>query len=247
MNPNDHNNKIQPIHTLEEIQQSRNQVPTSNQGQPVIPTVSSPAFDPNLENAKKKKKLLQRIRDNIKLIIYSATGLVAIVLIMTFVISPISVNGISMQPTFHTGDYVLDYKWPQTWAHITNTQYIPSVGQIVIVNDTTTKQELFIKRVIGIPGDEVNVTSGIVNIKNTSHPNGYNPDKTYPYGKTLSLYQPGMDFGGNVNNGQIFVMGDNRTPGASIDSRSSLGNIPSNYIIGRVLVKVWPINQFKLY
>ena len=42
-------------------------------------------------------------------------------------------------------------------------------------------------------------------------------------------------------------MGDNRTPGASIDSRSSLGNIPSNYIIGRVLVKVWPINQFKLY
>ena len=56
-----------------------------------------------------------------------------------------------------------------------------------------------------------------------------------------------MDYGSSVNPGQIFVMGDNRVPGASIDSRSSLGNIPSKDIVGQVLIRIWPLNKIKLF
>ncbi len=247
MNPNDHNNNIQPIHTLEELQK-KSQLEYSNpQMAPKKISVENPTFDPNIKQAEHKRTILRKIKDNIKVITYSVIALAAIFLVLTWVITPIQVNGISMQPTFHTGDFVLVYKWPQTWAQITHTQYIPERGQVVIINDTNNSGEEFIKRVIGLPDDSVTVKNGIVNIQNPEHQNGFNPDKTYPYGKTLSLYQPDMNFSGNINNGEIFVMGDNRLPGASIDSRSSIGNIPSSYIVGRVLVKVWPLSQLKLF
>ncbi len=247
MIPNQKSNDIKPLENINALDKTGNLNLVSNQNPKHAVSVSELAFDTNIVAANNKKKVFQKIKDNIKIIIICFSVMILVVLTLMYVITPIEVSGISMEPTFHTGNYCLVYKWPQTWANLTGSQYIPGRGQVMIVNDTNNNGELFIKRVIGLPGDNVNVTDGIVKIMNSNNQKGFNPDKVYPYGKTLSLYQPGMNFEGNVANGQIFVMGDNRVPGASIDSRSSMGDIPSSYITGRVLVKFWPINQIKLF
>jgi len=263
MNPNEHNNNIQPIQNpapstppapnpinQPQINIPQNNVTPQQQTQkpstPPEPTVMGPTFNENIGAAKEKRKLLKKIRENAKKIAIVVVTLAVIFITFSFIATPIPVNGISMQPTFHTGDLVLTYKLPQSWAKLTNTQYIPKRGQVIIVNDPNKNGELYIKRVVGLPGDKVTVSSGIVTVVNQDNPNGFDPDKAN-YGKKLSLYQPSMDFSSNVEDGQVFVMGDNRTPGASIDSRSSMGNIPSKEIIGQVVFQMWPLNKLTIY
>ncbi len=263
MNPNEHNNNIKPLpnpgpaapstpisNNQEQIIASQNNPASGQQTQVPItnnePTVIGPTFNENIGAAKEKRNLLKKIRENAKKIAIVVTTLAVIFIVFNFIATPIAVNGISMQPTFHTGDFVLTYKLPQSWAKLTNTQYIPKRGQVIIVNDPNNNGELYIKRVVGLPGDKVTVSSGIVKIVNQDNPGGFDPDKA-KYGNRLSLYQPGMDFSSNVDDGQVFVMGDNRTPGASIDSRSSMGNIPSKEIIGQVVIQLWPLNKITIY
>ena len=244
MDEKQHNTNIQPIHTNEEIEKSRLADIYGNQ--PVKSSVTPAGFNSDIPEIKKRRKILHIISENIRVILYSAGALLAGYLILLFVIAPIQVSGISMQPTLHTCDYLLTFKLPQTWSQATKTQYIPGRGQVVIVNDPNKNGELYVKRVVALPGENVNVSSGIVTVFNGKNPKGFDPDKAQ-YGKTLNLYQPGMDYGSSVNPGQIFVMGDNRVPGASIDSRSSLGNIPSKDIVGQVLIRIWPLNKIKLF
>lgn len=182
-------------------------------------------------------------RKIIKLSFYVVGGLVAIWFILSFIVGFSVVNGISMQPTFHTNDIVLLWKLPKTWASLTGTQYIPSRSSVVIIKDTDNNGELFIKRIISLPGETVHVNNGIVSV-NTLDGRTIFPDKA-KYGSVIG-YTPGY-FVGTVGSGEIFVLGDNREPGASIDSRSSLGAIPASYIQGKVFIRVWPINRFKLF
>ena len=167
-------------------------------------------------------------------------AITAIFLVGTYIIEPFTVNGISMQPTLHTGDVVLVWRWPQTWASITNSQYIPARSNLVVIQKTPVSGEALIKRVIGLPGDSVSIGNNVVTITNPQNPAGFDPDTT-PYGKDLTLTD-GV-FNTQVGSGQIFVLGDNRTPGASIDSRSNLGNVSSNIIIGKVVIRIFPFTQ----
>jgi signal peptidase I len=266
MNPEENNNNVHPLSNQAPIAQpmptpavapiqpptAQNTPPqpapllTQSQPTPTEPTVIGPTFNEHLGEEKKRRKLMNKIKENAKKITLVVSTLVILFILFTFIATPIQVNGISMQPTFHTGDFVLTYKLPQSWAKLSNTQYIPKLGQVIIVNDPNNNGELYIKRVVGLPGDKVTVSSGIVKVVNEANPGGFDPDNA-SYGKKLSLYQPGMDFSSNVENGQVFVMGDNRTPGASIDSRSSMGNIPSKEIIGQVIIQIWPLNKIKIY
>jgi len=266
MNPEESNNNVRPLSNQTPIAQPSPapavapiqyptaqdipQTPTTPVAQPqsatTEPTVIGPTFNEHIGEEKKRRKLMNKIKDNAKKITIVISTLIVLFITFTFIATPIQVNGISMQPTFHTGDFVLTYKLPQSWAKLSNTQYIPKRGQVIIVNDPNNNGELYIKRAVGLPGDKVTVKSGIVKVVNEANPGGFDPDKA-SYGKKLSLYQPGMDFSSNVEDGQVFVMGDNRTPGASIDSRSSMGNIPSKEIIGQVIIQLWPLNKIKIY
>ena len=161
----------------------------------------------------------------------------------TFIIGMTTVNGISMRPTFQTGNVVFIWKFPVTWQKITGSNYIPSRGSILIVKDTTNNGEQFIKRVIALPYEHINVTSGVVKVTKQDGSIIY-PDKG-PYGKNLPYTDGAYD--GTVGSGQIFAMGDNRTSGASIDSRSSMGAIPDNYVIGKVFFRIWPLNEISIF
>jgi signal peptidase I len=177
-------------------------------------------------------------------IIKAVIVVILFILTLIYVITPIQIQGISMQPTFHTGDIVLVYKWPQTWAKLTSSQYIPSRTNVVIIAKNHVSEEELIKRVIGLPGERVVIANNSLTIYNSNNLNGFNPDNA-PC--CHNLLEPIGTFKTLVPDGQVFAMGDNRNPGASIDSRSSVGNIDSGEIIGKVVLRIYPFNKIKLF
>lgn len=190
------------------------------------------------------QKRKRQVKDRVKLAAIIIAVFVVLGLVFTYVIGTTEVDGLSMQPTLKTGNIMIIWKLPVTWAAITNSQYIPKRGSIVILQKTPVSGEELIKRVIGLPGDSVSIGSGKVTVFNSLHPNGFDPDSA-PYGKGL------VPIIGNsstqVPAGQIFVLGDNRTLGASIDSRSSIGSVQSSDIMGQAIIRVYPFDHIKFF
>ena len=170
--------------------------------------------------------------------------LIALWLIVTYVVSPFMVDGISMQPTFHTGDIVLVSRLPQTWASITKTEYVPQRTNVVVLNQTAVSGEVLIKRVIGLPRDHIVISNNTITIYNSLNPGGFNPDGA-AFAK--NLLPPLGTYDETVANGQIFAMGDNRNPGASIDSRSNIGAVTTKTIAGQVILRIYPFNKITLF
>jgi signal peptidase I len=140
---------------------------------------------------------------------------------------------------------------PRTWARITGHDYIPKRGDIVIFSESGLSQfgqedtKQLIKRVIGLPGDRIVVSGGVYTIYNKQHPNGFDPDKTlsyFNYGKDMPVTSGDIDV--TLGADQLFVSGDNRPD--SLDSRA-FGPIDANQIIGKLVLRVFPINQAEAF
>lgn len=101
--------------------------------------------------------------------------------------------------------------------------------QRLMVNEDSKKN--LIKRVIGLPGDEIKVSDGEVYV------NGVKLDEPY-----VSSYTTGEVYIEKLEENMYFLMGDNRT--VSLDSRSdSVGPVDGNTIFGKVLVRIFPFNR----
>lgn len=145
--------------------------------------------------------------------------IVVVVLIRTFLITPVRVDGSSMYPTLKNNDIILLKKYDK------NYQY----GDIVILNYLDTK---LVKRIIGIPGDKILVSKGILYI------NGKKVED--PYSNLTEDFEL-KDFGyEKIPEGYYFVMGDNRT--ASSDSRI-IGCIKEEDILGTTNIRIFPLNR----
>lgn len=143
--------------------------------------------------------------------------LILLFLFLRFGFSIAMVSGQSMAPTFDDGSMVLT----------NNLLYEPEFSDIVIYTD----QHGFdvIKRVIGLPGDEVAITNGVVLI------NGVAIEEEYTFGVSDDL--PAQI----VANDSFFLIGDHRTPGESYDSRSpEVGAIHQDAIKGEMMVSFNP-------
>ncbi len=210
------------------------------------PQITQPTVLMAPSQAPDSLKTIEKLNDKkfIKRSVIVVSIFILLLLTDLFVIQPTTVNGISMQPTLYTNNILLVWKWPQTWAKITGSQYIPKRGQVVIVKSPDATHEQFVKRVIGVPGDHVVIANETVTVFNDLNNGGFNPDKA-PYG--AKLLPTDGSYNTNVYTGTIFVMGDNRTPGASIDSRSSMGNIPASNIIGQAVIRVFPFNKITIF
>jgi signal peptidase I len=173
--------------------------------------------------------------------------IIAIFLTM-FVFQSYQVDGPSMESTLHNNDRLIVWKLGRTWAKITHHAYIPNRGDVVVFTDSRLGQfgqdpeKQLIKRVIGLPGDKVVVSGGIVNVYNAGHPSGFRPDAILPYGKVIPV--TGTDGEWAVGRDQVFVMGDNR--GNSLDSRL-FGPVDARNIIGKLVVRVLPVNDMKRF
>jgi signal peptidase I len=172
---------------------------------------------------------------------------VAVVLILhNFVFQAYHVLGTSMVNTLHDTDYLIISKLGYTSALIgrtfgKNDPYLPARGQIIVFHYPKDPTKIFVKRVIGEPGDHVVIKNGTVTIYNQQHPNGFNPDTAYEPSGTQTL----IDTDETVPADNLFVMGDNRTPGGSYDSRE-WGYLPSSYIIGNAVLRLLPLDQVKI-
>lgn len=150
-----------------------------------------------------------------------------------------------MKQTLQDKDHLIVWKLPRTWARITGHQYVPKRGDIMIFTESglatygqeNTKQ--LIKRVIGLPGDRIVVANNTITVYNKQFPKGFQPDKTLPYGTNITepaLQNVDITLGKN----QLYMCGDNRTD--SLDSRF-FGPINTSQIIGKLAVRVLPLNQ----
>lgn len=154
-------------------------------------------------------------------------AVVLAVFIMVFIARAFTVDGPSMLPTLHSGERLLIDKLTYRFRE-------PHRGEIVVFRYPADPSHHFIKRVIGLPGDRIDIRGGVVYV------NGVALDEEYTSSPTYGRFTSGV-----VPDGHYFVLGDNRNN--SQDSRSPLvGYVPKKLITGRALVRYWPVNRVSL-
>ncbi len=181
------------------------------------------------------------------ILILAAAPVIALAL-TAFVFQSYEVDGPSMETTLENHDRLIVVKTERTWARVTGHDYVPHRGDVIIfikrglVDQSQGQDKQLIKRVIGLPGDRVVVNDGILTIFNKDNPEGFQPDKTYPYGSVITTTPGTVDI--TVPAGEIFVCGDNRSN--SLDSRI-FGTIPAHDIVGKLAIRLLPFSQAKKF
>ncbi len=172
------------------------------------------------------KNVLEWIKDILIAVVIAA-------LILVF-LKPIIVQQQSMEPNFHAGDYLLTSR--QAYRFFGD----PERGDVIVFRsellDDEGNEKCLIKRVIGLPGDVVEIKSGYVYV------NGEEIDEPYVKEQGISGEMDAV----TVPENELFVMGDNR--GVSEDSRSArVGTISEDTIVGKVFVRLYPFNSIKTF
>lgn len=162
-----------------------------------------------------------------------------------FVFQSYVVDGSSMEPTLQNGNRVFILKLPKSVASLQNKAFIPTRHEIIVFKKPSDPGVQLIKRVIGLPGDRVVVNDGKITVYNSENPGGFNPDANTDYGPNLDVTSGEADI--VVGDNELFVAGDNRSPGGSLDSRTGLGLVPVENIVGRLWIRYFPLSEFKVY
>jgi signal peptidase I len=152
-------------------------------------------------------------------------ALVIVLLVNVFIAQATRVEGQSMEPNLHDRQRLIIEK-------VSYHFHSPERGDIVVLRSPTRQSEPLIKRVIGLPGETIEIRNDQVYI------DGVVLDEPYLTQETFGSMSAKL-----VPEGQVFVMGDNR--GSSNDSRI-FGTIPLDDIIGRAWLRYWPVEDIGL-
>lgn len=156
-----------------------------------------------------------------------ATALIIAFVIHTFILSSTIIDGSSMNPTLEDRDRLLVNKIS---AHLDRYRH----GDIVEFHAPDRDGD-YIKRIIGLPGDTVEI------LDNEVYVNGQKLHENYTTTQVTLLTTERNRW--VVEEGQVFVLGDNRTPGGSHDSRS-FGTIDMDSIVGIAFFRFMPLSRF---
>lgn len=201
-----------------------------NEDQKELQTQSPPETDSN-EHIEKKKQVSKEIWDWTKAI---GIAVILAIIIRTFLFSPTIVDGESMMNTLQNGEFLIVNKLVYRMSE-------PKREDIIIFHATEKKD--YIKRVIGIAGDRIEMKDDHLYI------NGKMVDEAYlkeniDYWRKMEGTVFTQDFVvDSVPEGMIYVLGDNRRN--STDSRI-LGPISLDKVVGRADLSIWPIKTFRL-
>lgn len=179
----------------------------------------------NNEEDVKKKSVMREI---ISMIIYIGVVLVLTYLIITFVGQRTQVIGASMFPTLHDGDNLIVDKISYRFNE-------PERFDIIVFPYQYQEKTYYIKRIIGLPGETIQIIDGYIYINGEQLEESYGRSVMETAGRAAEEIVLGDD--------EYFVLGDNRNESA--DSRMpDVGNIHRNDIIGRAFVRIWPFSKF---
>ncbi|WML41461.1 signal peptidase I [Neobacillus sp. OS1-2] len=165
---------------------------------------------------KSRPKQMSSILSWIKFIL----SLIVVIFIFRFVFGITIIDGNSMNPTYDNRDVVLT----------SNLFYKVERNDVVIVKNQSGFN--IIKRIIALPGETVGIKGGVVYV------NGKPVKEPFTTGKSNDMPET------KVEKGFYFIMGDNRTPGESLDSRSTeIGQISRDAIIGETMISIIPFGS----
>ena len=181
-------------------------------------------------NQSRLKKVILYILEIIKIVIIS---LAIIIPVRYFLIQPFYVKGASMEPNFYDHEYLIideiSYRFNE-----------PKRGDIVVFKYPRDTSQYFIKRVIGLPNEKIEILDGKIIVYNKENPSGVVINEIY--------LEEGLKTPGNqtvtLGLNEYFVLGDNRF--SSYDSRS-FGPIYRKLIVGRTWIRGWPFDKIKIF
>ena len=183
----------------------------------------------NTPSSAPKEEMTQPKQSGFFVEILKFTAIIIFVIIpfRIFVAQPFIVEGASMDPIFSNGEYLIV---DQLTYHFSE----PERGSVLIFRYPLDNKQFFIKRVIGLPGETVNIEKGLITIINQEHPEGFSYDQPFILHKTKD--NTTMELGDD----EYFVLGDNRR--ASSDSRT-WGAVHEDEIIGRPFLRLLPFRE----
>jgi len=161
------------------------------------------------------------------LVRFTLIALLIVIPVRLFIAQPFIVNGASMAPTFKNGEYLIVDQLSYQFDN-------PQRGDVVVFRYPRDPSSFYIKRVIGLPGETIELQNDTVVIYNKKYPNG------------TKLTEPYIQANGNVNMrrtlgaNEYFVLGDNRRH--SSDSRR-WGALNRKHIEGRPVLRLYPVNE----
>lgn len=186
-------------------------------------SVQKPAYSDEDAEEERKNKGIRGFFYN--WILPVAIAIVLAIIIRFFIGGATTVSGTSMEPTLNNGDFLLLSKIPTYFKKYHR-------GDILII-DSPDLDEYYVKRLIGLPGETVEIKDGKVYINGKWMKEYYTSEDTASYANTKW----------KLGNNEYFVMGDNRASGASNDSRL-FGPIPAEHIKAVSRFRIWPITKF---
>jgi len=165
-----------------------------------------------------------------ELVRFVVIALIIVIPIRLFVAEPFVVSGSSMVPTFENGNYLIIDK-------ISYELNDPKRDDIAVFRYPNDQTKFYIKRVIGLPNETVDIKGSVVTITNEKHPLGFTLDE--PYVKNISNNTTHS----KLKDDEYFVMGDNRS--GSSDSRY-WGAVKKEFFTGRAFLRLLPINKMAI-
>lgn len=152
-------------------------------------------------------------------------------LIKYFLVQTFLVDGVSMMPNYKDNDFVIVDKMSYKFRE-------PKYGEVIVFKPNINNDVSYIKRIIGLPGDKIEIKTGHIYVNSTEVKEPYlNGDQTFIENKIDYLFSK------TLSTDEYFVLGDNRNN--SQDSRS-IGPIDRENITGRVFIVIYPFSDARL-
>ncbi len=186
------------------------------------PALVSTDNSDDLSQSRMQRKKKYRQKETRSWIFSLAAAVIIALTLRLFVFEFVRVDGDSMLPTLYTDEYVFMQKVSYWFSG-------PQHGDIVICS-FPGNTEKYVKRVIGVGGDRLRITEGVLYINDTA---------SYDYYKESMCDMDEV----TVPDGTVYVMGDNRNN--SIDSRA-VGALPGDMVLGKAVFVVWPFDNIHL-
>jgi signal peptidase I len=200
-----------------------------------------------------KDKFTREDQKNIAWQIAKTIGglLLALVIIRFYIFQPFTITGSSMEPSFYDEEYIIVDELSYSFGS-------PKRGDVVVFRhpepacnehiETSYIHRVFIqgpcsnyiKRVIGVPGDTLSIKDGKISVSNEEWPNGKLLTESYVLGSNIPTLGNQTV---NLGEDEYYVLGDNRGPNASSDSRE-WGALPESHIVGKAFVILLPTDSF---